>query len=109
MATFTAEEYKQETATVAEWPVNITSYKILDRYLCKIDNVSPGAVIARGEGTSREDAISDAMSRATRRLKLSRTIVEARREIDAISARPPNSLRPELQAVSNRLKGADED
>lgn len=64
-----AEEYKEQKYELAGWPVRMTSYKMGDKYFAKIDNVSPGAQIARAEGATREEAESKATEDAQRRLQ----------------------------------------
>ena len=51
-----AEDYQRRREELAGWPVGIVSYRIGERYYCEVDNVSPGARIARAEGSSREEA-----------------------------------------------------
>ena len=65
-----AENYQKEKKEVEGWMINITTYKIGERYYCHIDNVSPGATIARTQGDSREEARELALQKATRRLQL---------------------------------------
>jgi len=77
-----AEEYRRVTRDIEGYPVTITSYRIADRWLCKIDNVSPGAVFARGEGSSRDEAENEALGLATNRLKLTRRLIDARQALD---------------------------
>ncbi len=62
------EDYQRRQEKLAGWPVGIVSYKLGDKWFCEIDNVSPGARIARAEGATREDAERDAIAAATRRL-----------------------------------------
>ncbi len=62
------EEYQRREEKLAGWPVGIVSYKLGDKWFCEIDNVSPGARIARAEGPTRADAERDAIAAATRRL-----------------------------------------
>ena len=62
------EDYQRREEKLAGWPVGIVSYKLGDKYFCEIDNVSPGARIARAEGPTREAAERDAKAAATRRL-----------------------------------------
>ncbi len=62
------EDYQRREEKLAGWPVGIVSYKLGDQYVCEIDNVSPGARIARAEGATREDAEREAKAAATRRL-----------------------------------------
>jgi hypothetical protein len=63
-----AEGYRVRRADLAGWPVRITSYRLGATFRAEIDNVSPGAVIARAEGGSREEAEALASSKATERL-----------------------------------------
>jgi hypothetical protein len=62
------EDYQRREENLAGWPVGIVSYRLGDRWFCEIDNVSPGARIARAEGPTREAAERDAKAAATRRL-----------------------------------------
>ncbi|HKA25058.1 MAG TPA: hypothetical protein VKF80_08765 [Candidatus Eisenbacteria bacterium] len=63
-----AEEYKSQTDEIEGWKVNVVTYRIGEKCYCQIDNVSPGARIARAEGTSREEAEASAREDAARRL-----------------------------------------
>jgi hypothetical protein len=44
------------------------SYRLDERFVCEIDNVSPGARVARAEGATREEAERAAIAAAERRL-----------------------------------------
>jgi hypothetical protein len=70
-----AEDYRRRRQELAGWPVAIVSYKLADRFICEIDNVNPGARVARAEGATREEAEAAAMATAERRL--ARTQVQA--------------------------------
>lgn len=63
-----SEGYETRREELADWPVNIVSYKIGDVYHCVIDNLDPGARIARGEGPTRDAAEQQAIEAAARRL-----------------------------------------
>ena len=63
-----AEDYQRRRQELAGWPVGIVSYKLGDRYVCEVDNVSPGARVARAEGSTREEAERAAIDTAERRL-----------------------------------------
>lgn len=67
-----AEDYQRRREEVAGWPVGIVSYRLGDRFICEIDNVSPGARIARGDGSTREEAERQALDAANRRLARTR-------------------------------------
>ena len=75
--TMRAEDYQRRRQELAGWPVGIVSYKLGDRFICEIDNVSPGAMIARGSGGTREAAESEALEKARRRLGRTRRHSEA--------------------------------
>ncbi|HEX6142346.1 MAG TPA: hypothetical protein VFZ01_06490 [Geminicoccaceae bacterium] len=63
-----AEEYQRRREELAGWPVGIVSYRLGEHFVCEVDNVTPGARIARGEGGSREEAERAALRDAERRL-----------------------------------------
>ena len=63
-----AEDYQRRREEIGGWPVGIVSYRLGERFVCEVDNVSPGARIARGEGASREEAEQAALTAAARRL-----------------------------------------
>ncbi len=66
------EDYTRRREQAEGWDINIVSYKLGNTYRCEIDNVSPGANIARGEGDSREAAEAQALETARRRLARTR-------------------------------------
>jgi hypothetical protein len=63
-----AEDYQRRRQELAGWPVGIVSYRLDERFVCEIDNVSPGARVARAEGATREEAERAAIAAAERRL-----------------------------------------
>ena len=67
-----AEEYSTREVELAGWKARVTSYKLGDTYHCSVDNVSPGAVVARTEGKTREQAENEAVEKATRYLAQTR-------------------------------------
>jgi len=67
-----AEQYQRRRQELAGWPVAIVSYKLGDRFICEIDNVNPGARVARAEGATRDEAERAAMETAERRLRRTR-------------------------------------
>jgi hypothetical protein len=74
MTTLRAEEMQMREAVLETWPVHITSYKLGAEYKCVIDNVSPGAAIARASGPTREAAEEAAISMAVPRLASTRRV-----------------------------------
>ena len=63
-----AEGYKTSKLNLAGASVEVTSYKIGERYYCHVTNVDPGATIALAEGVSREEAEQLASMKAAKRL-----------------------------------------
>jgi hypothetical protein len=68
------EEYSRRQQQVGRWAITIVSYRLGDRYYCTVDNVEPGARIARGEGATREEAERSAVEKATARLAETRVV-----------------------------------
>jgi len=64
-----ADEYRIDMQEIDGLKINITSYRIGSTYYCHVDNVDPGAVIARTEGESQDEVIQVAMAKAMERLK----------------------------------------
>jgi hypothetical protein len=63
-----AEAYQRRREELAGWPVGIASYRLGERFICQIDDAGSGARLARAEGPTREDAESQAVATAERRL-----------------------------------------
>jgi len=66
------EDYSRVQRELAGWPVTIETYKLGDVYHCSIANVDPGARFARADGSTREEAESRAIDKATRYLQQTR-------------------------------------
>jgi len=69
------EGYSRRQQQVGRWKVNIVSYKLGDQYYCTVDNVEPGATLARGQGSTREEAEKKALERAKELLAKTRVVV----------------------------------
>lgn len=54
--------------------IRLTTYRWLDRYLCRVDECDTGAVLARGEGATSREALDEARERALRQLGLTRNL-----------------------------------
>lgn len=65
-------DYLRRQQEVQGWGVTVTSYQLGDRYYCTIENVDPGARIARAEGATREDAERQALEKASKYLARTR-------------------------------------
>lgn len=63
-----AEDYQERTLKVNGWSVNLSSYRAGGVFRCKADNVSPGACLARAQGSTREEAEAKALERARKLL-----------------------------------------
>jgi len=66
------KNYSERTIDVEGWQVHLASYEIEGTWHCRADNVSPGATLARSTGASREEAETDALSRARQLLSKTR-------------------------------------
>jgi hypothetical protein len=67
-----AEEHTRVEVELGGWPAGVTTYRIGETWICKIDNVSPGAVVARSRGKSKGEAVDAATQAAARRLAATR-------------------------------------
>ena len=67
-----AEDHQQRRDELAGWAVNIVSYRVGDTWHCTVDNVDPGANVARGTGDTRAEAEASAIEDATRRMERTR-------------------------------------
>ena len=61
------EHYSERNLALSGWDARLVSYQLDDEWICKIDNVSPGAQVARATGATREDAENTALAKAERR------------------------------------------
>ncbi len=66
------EEYSERELELEGWPVKVTSYRLGEEYHCTVDNVSPGAWLARTTGTSKQEAEDKALAKARERLARTR-------------------------------------
>jgi hypothetical protein len=98
MEHFKPELYERRRANFDGWEVCITSYKLRDRFVCKIDNVDPGATIARGHGATREEAEAGTLERAKLRLGLTRRIRVTREALHVVKE-SVERLSAELDAL----------
>src|SRR5439155_14660637 len=66
------DHHTKRREELAGWPVTIETYRLGEVYHCTVSNVDPGARIARADGSSREEAESRAVEKATRYLAQTR-------------------------------------
>jgi len=64
-----AEDYRVEHREISGVKVKAASYRIGESFYCHVENLDPGATIARTEASTREDAINLALQKARERLK----------------------------------------
>jgi hypothetical protein len=62
------ENYSERLLEAHGWPLRLISYRLGETFYCKADNVSPGALIARTTGSTREEAEAKAIETAGERL-----------------------------------------
>lgn len=72
MALVNAEGFEERLLEIAGWPARVRSYRIGERWCARVDNVSPGATVARGDGSSRDEAEDKALGRARDRFAATR-------------------------------------
>lgn len=63
-----ADDFNVNTREISGLTVNVTSYKIGNKYYCHIDNIDPGATIVRLDGESKDEVIQTALEKAMQRL-----------------------------------------
>ncbi|MCI0354369.1 MAG: hypothetical protein L0099_04910 [Acidobacteria bacterium] len=66
------EDYSERKLELSGWPVHVVTYRLGKLYYCKVDNVSPGAQVARASAATREDAEQQALAKAGERLAATR-------------------------------------
>jgi hypothetical protein len=63
-----AEEYSTEQRVLNNVALEVRSYKLGDTYYCHVANKDAGATIARASGSTRDEAVQEAMEKARLRL-----------------------------------------
>jgi hypothetical protein len=58
------EERQMREVEVEAVPLRVSSYKLGKEYACTVDNIDPGAVIARARADTREEVERLALARA---------------------------------------------
>jgi hypothetical protein len=61
--------------------VGIVSFRSGDKFVCRVDNVDPGTIIARGEGRTRAEAERSALSLLEQRLARSKQLQDTLTEL----------------------------
>jgi len=68
-----AEDYRVEHREISGVKVKAASYRIGESFYCHVENLDPGATIARAEAATREEAIDLAVQKAAARLSTSQS------------------------------------
>lgn len=82
--------------------VQVTSYRIGERFSCTVDNIDPGAVIGRGSGPDRETAEEAAMNQASMKLCLSQASQSLHRSIASLRPAAGAASSGEFKALRNK-------
>jgi hypothetical protein len=64
------EDLRIRKETLGRWPIRITSYQLGRQFICTVDNVDPGAVIARAQAADRQTAEKQALQIAQATIKV---------------------------------------
>ncbi len=91
--TFRPRDYTKRAAELDGWPIGVTSYWIEQRCVVLVDNVDPGATIARAEGDSLEATERAALEIARRRLSGTARRREALRDLHESVASMEEAVR----------------
>jgi len=62
------EQFTEREVEVAGWRLRLTSYRLGNRYYCKVDNISPGAWLARATAPALAEAEKKVLRHARRLL-----------------------------------------
>lgn len=65
----TPTDHNVETRDINGTPCTVTTFCIENTWHTTVANVDPGANIARAHGTTRDEAVSEALRKATERIK----------------------------------------
>ena len=74
MTELKVEDHQTRFEEEGPWKLRVTSYKLGDKYICTVDNVSPGANLVRREGATREEAESAALAIAREKVRKTRIV-----------------------------------
>jgi hypothetical protein len=93
------EDVEQRQQKLGDQLLGVVTVRSGDKFVCRIDNVDPGAVIARGEGRTRADAERAALLQVEQRFARSKqlhdTLTELHTRVASLDKRlsepPPSS------------------
>ena len=99
-------DVKRRKAPVGGRVVTVVSYREGDGYHCRVDNIDPITVIARGEGSSRSAAEKAALTVAQNRLARNRhvhdTMTELHTRVASLDKRLSEPPRPSAKGAAKR-------
>ncbi len=81
MADAREEEVEQRNEPLDERQVRVVSFRYGDKFVCRVDNVDPGTVVARGEGRTRGEAERAALLLARQRFARSKHLQDTLTEL----------------------------
>jgi len=94
------EEVEQRLEKLDSQQVGVVSFRAADKFVCRVDNIDPGTIIARGEGRTRGEAENAALAVAKQRFARSKhlrdTLTELRTSVESLDKRlsePPPSTK----------------
>src|SRR3954454_1188825 len=100
MADQREEQVEQRLESVDNHQVGDVSFREADKFVCRVDNVDPGTIIARGEGRTRGEAEKAALAVAQKRFARSKhlrdTLTELHTSVESLDKRlsePPPSAK----------------
>lgn len=74
MTTDRPSEYAERVEPCGAFRVRVVSFRLGSRYHCSVDNVDPGAVVARAEAATRQEAEAAALKQARERIERTRVV-----------------------------------
>jgi hypothetical protein len=81
MADKREQEVEQRQDDLDDHRVGVVSFRSGDRFFCRVDNIDPGTVIARGEGRTRGEAEKAALALARQRFARSKHLQDTLTEL----------------------------
>jgi hypothetical protein len=98
MADKREEEVEQRQEPLDGRQVGVVSFRYGDKFVCRVDNIDPGTVVARGEGRTRGEAERAALALAKQRFARSKhlqdTLTELHTRVASLNKRlsdPPST------------------
>ncbi len=101
MTTLKSEEFSSRREEWEGWDLRVTTYRIGDRFFTKVDNLSPGAIIGRGEGKNAAESEREALDAAVSRLRLTRRVELTEKRLSQLN-QDFEELRNQLETLKSR-------